>query len=242
MGMKRLVLLVVLCLTGLFAKAETYVVVVGIANYKYISSLTLPEKDAKSIADLYKRKTKNVILITGRYATKKNILKALSSQFGRAKADDEIVFSYSGHGYVGGICPYDMSGKSDGLSYKEILSRFKQSKAGRKIIFADACMSGGFRVESHEAPSSAMSSSNVLTFLSSRNNEYSQESAFMSNGVFTTYLLGGLRGKADVDRNRKITAKELFSYVSKSVSDKTNGKQHPVMWGRFRDDMVVMEW
>jgi uncharacterized caspase-like protein len=64
----------------------------------------------------------------------------------------------------------------------------------------------------------------------------------MSNGVFTTYLLGGLRGKADVDSNRKITAKELFNYVSKNVSDKTNGKQHPVMWGRFRDDMVVMEW
>lgn len=57
-GMKRhtILLLIFLCfLTNtLFAqKGEIYVVSVGVSNYQNISDLTLPEKDAKAIAELY---------------------------------------------------------------------------------------------------------------------------------------------------------------------------------------------
>ena len=64
----------------------------------------------------------------------------------------------------------------------------------------------------------------------------------MQNGFFTTFLLRGLRGGADVDRNRKITAKELFKFVSEGVKEKSKDKQHPVMWGKFSDDYTIMDW
>ena len=243
---KRLMfLLVSLCLAVVSIqaqKSDIYVVSVGISNYQTISDLTLPEKDAKSIAELYKRQTKNVILITGKYATKARILKSLKDQFSRAKEQDMIVFAFSGHGYPGGICPYDMSAKDEsGISYREIRGILKQSRAKRKIIFADACFSGGIRnnaSNNHQAHQD----SDVLLFLSSRGGETSIESPFMVNGFFTTYLLRGLRGGADADRNRKITAKELFQFVSQGVKERSKDQQHPVMWGRFDDNEVLMDW
>ena len=64
----------------------------------------------------------------------------------------------------------------------------------------------------------------------------------MQNGYFTTYLQRGLRGGADANRDRIITAKELFNYVHAGVVKLSNNKQHPVMWGKFSDDMPVMIW
>ncbi len=250
MGMKRLILFSVYLLfaaCSFMAKAaggETYVVVAGVADYQSISDLLLPEKDAKVIAKLYKTKTKNVILLTGKYATKSRILASLKQQFARAKAGDCIVFSFSGHGYPGGICPYDMTAnrKDSGITYKEIQLILKQSRATTKMVFADACFSGGLRTNNTHSAETTSKNSDVLFFLSSRTGETSIESPFMVNGYFTTYLVRGLRGGADADRNRKITAKELFQFVSDKVIEKSKNHQHPVMWGRFDDGYVVMEW
>lgn len=223
-------------------KGDLYVVSIGISDYKSISDLQLPENDAKAIAELYKTKTNNVILITGRYATKERILKSLWDQFSRAKTEDMIILSFSGHGYPGGICPYDMSNsENSGISYAEIQKILKQSRARRKVIFADACFSGGLR-SSNTSNNRKYQDSEVLLFLSSRGGEVSIESPFMVNGFFTNYLIRGLRGGADSDRNRKITAKELFLFVSKGVREKSNDTQHPVMWGKFDDDYVLMDW
>ena len=64
----------------------------------------------------------------------------------------------------------------------------------------------------------------------------------MKNGFFTACLLRALKGGADVDRNRVITAKELFNAVSKGVKKLSRDSQHPVMWGNFSDDMPIMVW
>ena len=224
-------------------KGDVYVVSVGVSDYQNISDLVLPEKDAKSIAELYKTQTKNVILITGKYAIKARILKSLKDQFSRAKAEDMIVFTFSGHGYPGGICPFDMSAnKESGITYREIQHILKQSRAKRKIIYADACFSGGLRGGTATEHSYAHQDTDVLLFLSSRGGETSIESPFMVNGFFTTYLLRGLRGGADTDRNKKITAKELFLFVSQGVKERSKDKQHPVMWGHFDDNYVLMDW
>lgn len=224
-------------------KAETYVVAVGIAKYKYISGLALPENDAKTMANLYKHKTKKAVTLTGHSATRSNILKALSVQFHRAKKGDMVVFFFSGHGYEGGFCPYDIRENfQNALSYQDIYSVFRKSKATRKVIFADACMSGGLRRRRINNHHLYQKKSDVVMFLSSRTKEYSMESRKMRNGYFTAFLEKGLRGAADFDRNKIITAKEIFRYVSKGVRNVTENKQHPVMWGNFRDNFVMMNW
>ena len=82
----------------------------------------------------------------------------------------------------------------------------------------------------------------MLMFLSSRTNEYSIENRKMHNGFFTAYLDRGMRGAADANKDKVVTAKELFTYVSKGVKQLSGNRQHPVMWGNFSDDFVVMDW
>ncbi|MBR1373922.1 caspase family protein [bacterium] len=237
----RLLLAAVLSCMIWFCRAETYVVCVGIANYQNISSLLLPEKDAKCIANMYKTHTNNVILITGKYATHDTIIKALKDQFKRAKKGDYVVFYFSGHGYVGGFCPYDMAeGYKNGLTFKEVYAIFRESRASHKIIFADACYSGSLRRGNRSTkPETA---SDVLLFLSSRSNESSIETPKLKNGFFTAYLERGLRGGADKNKDKKITANEIFNFVSNGVKKVSNDRQHPVMWGKFNDNFVLLDW
>lgn len=240
--MKRtLAALLLMLLCAISIQAKTYVVAVGISDYQYINDLRLPENDALTIAKIFKTHTKNVITITGRYATKATILKALNDQFSRATKNDQIVFFFSGHGYPGGFCPYEMRDVRDGLTYGEISAIFKTSKATRKIILADACMAGGLRKEKKRT-STSKPASDIMLFLSCRTDEVSIETPRMANGFFTAYLQSGLRGKADRNRDRKITARELFDYVSTGVKNISNDKQHPVMWGKFRDNMTIIQW
>ena len=89
---------------------------------------------------------------------------------------------------------------------------------------------------------SAAKKANVMLFLSSRGNETSLEKPGMKNGFFTTYLVKGLRGGADKNRDRTITAKELFNYVHSGVIQLSGNRQHPVMWGKFANNMPVMKW
>ena len=237
----RSLLIALLTFVTMFCHAETYVVCVGIANYKNVGTLLLPEKDAKCIANMYKTHTKNVILITGKYATHDTIIKALKDQFKRAKKEDYIVFYFSGHGYLGGFCPYDMAERNkNGLTFKEIYAVFRESHASHKIIFADACYSGSLRKGSK--PTKPETDSDILLFLSSRSNESSIETPKLKNGFFTAYLERGLRGGADENRDKKITANEIFKFVSNGVKKVSNDRQHPVMWGNFADNFVIFDW
>ena len=81
-----------------------------------------------------------------------------------------------------------------------------------------------------------------MFFLSSRTNEQSQERRSWRNSLFTAYLERGLRGGADNNLDWTITARELFNFVSKGVAEASQQKQHPVMWGKFDDDMPLMVW
>jgi hypothetical protein len=84
-------------------------------------------------------------------------------------------------------------------------------------------------------------SQNVMLFLSSRTNETSMETKFQ-NSMFTIFLERGLRGGADINKDRHITARELYDFVHKGVIEASGNKQHPVMWGKFDNDMTVIKW
>lgn len=228
--------LLAVCMT---ADAKVYLVSVGIADYPGLSSdLVLPTKDAQTISWLYSKNTDAVSqLLTDTHATIRNITAAMQSVFSQANDNDIVVFFFSGHGYQGGFVAYDGA-----LPYSKIRKAMATSKCKNKMIFADACFSGKIRTNGSQSSVQSARKANVMLFLSSRSNEKSIERRNMSNGFFTTYLQKGLRGGADKNRDRIITARELFDYVHTGVVKISRGKQHPVMWGNFSDNMPVMKW
>ena len=57
--------------------------------------------------------------------------------------------------------------------------------------------------------------------------------------MFSYYLIKGLNGSADTDRNGKITIQELFYYVYRNTSQYGLRKQHPVLFGDFDLRLIV---
>lgn len=239
--MKRFVsfFITLLCLcAGRSGAQDIYLVSAGVTDYPGTRmDLTHPADDAKALYRLYKKNAHSVtaVLLTDSNATKGHILQEMRRLYNKAKPDDIVVFFFSGHGFQGGFVPYD-----DYLTYDEIRRVFSQCKAKNKMIFADACFSGDLREGGRMGQSDPIN--NVMLFLSSRSNEVSIESRDMKNGFFTACLLRSLKGGADTDRNRVITAKELFKAVSEGVKQLSKDRQHPVMWGNFDDNMPVMVW
>ena len=221
----------------------TYVVSVGISDYKCISDLRLPSQDAKAVASLFIGEKSKVTLLTNQQATKENIVRTLNSVFMQAKPDDMIIFYFSGHGFTEGFCTYTTNCKGGlNLTFEDIKTIYAKSKAKRKLIFADACFSGAIRSEAKNKKSAeVLKNQNIMLFLSSRTNETSLERSDMKNGFFTSYLIKGLQGKADNNKDRVITSRELFNYVSKNVIELSKDKQHPVMWGKFSDNLIIIK-
>lgn len=240
----RLFITAILLTLAFGANARVYLVSVGIADYSgfpsKINNLRLTTKDAETIVDLYSKNTSvDYSLLLNEKATKDRIVRAIEKVFDKASEDDVVVFFFSGHGYPGGFCAYDGN-----IGYDEVRKAMSESKSKNKMMFVDACRSGGMRVDENASQGAinAAKKANIMLFLSSRNNENSIERKDMQNGFFTTYLQKGLKGNADVNRNRIITAKELFDFVHSGVTRVSGGKQHPVMWGNFNDNMTVMKW
>ena len=237
--MKRIadILVLLLLVFSYEAKGQNiYLLSVGIADYPgERNDLRLATADAKALYDLFLSNGRvNASILTNSNATKENIVAEAKRVFKGANQNDIVVFFFSGHGTGGGFCAYDRI-----LKYSDIRKVFSECKASNKIIFADACLSGKIRQAGKEAPNSLK---NILLFLSSRHNEVSYEIPGMKNSCFTSCLVRSLKGGADADRDKIITAKELFLAVSSGVKKISNNKQHPVMWGNFEDQMPVMVW
>ena len=84
-----------------------------------------------------------------------------------------------------------------------------------------------------------------MLFLSSRSTELSMEMPIQTgfhNSLFTVFLERGLRGGADTDRHRILTANELYTYVHEGVVNASGHHPHPLMSGNFDGFMPVIKW
>ena len=217
-------------------QAKVYLVSVGVADYPGTKNdLRISDNDAKTIAKVFNAtKDASVSVLVNKDATQSALLSAMHTMFEDAGSDDAVILYFSGHGTPGAIVCYDGL-----LTYQHIFKMLKGCKATRKIIIADACYAGKMRTNNQQ--STSYNSQNVMLFLSSRTNETSQETRYQ-NSMFTIFLERGLRGGADVNKDRRITARELYDFVHKGVIEASKNKQHPVMWGKFDNNMTVIKW
>lgn len=236
---RGLLLFVMMLCASFTADARIYLVSVGVSDYPgNRNDLRLPHNDAATMQWLYKEnKQASTVLLMNEKATVANVKAAMRNMFGQATANDIVVLFFSGHGVKGGFVCYDGF-----LRYGDVSSAMRSCKSRSKMVFADACFSGAIRDGSKVSSKYSSMSNNIMLFLSCRSNEVSIETPQMTNGFFTYALQHGLRGGADKNRDRTITAKELFNYVSAKVKKESNNRQHPVMWGKFPDTMPVMKW
>ena len=206
-------------------------------------------------------------LLTNDQATLFSMKRKLGTHLKRkAGPQDTVIIYYAGHGAPETdatspdgdglekyLIPYDADPQdlyTTGLPMREVETIFHRLNAERVIFITDSCYSGatGGRTFS-TAARRAVVSDNFLTRLSkgkgrivltaSRAGEVSEERDDLGHGVFTYYLLQGLKGKADFDADGVVTVDEAYSYVSTHVPSVTGQNQHPLKKGEVEGQLIL---
>lgn len=190
-----------------------------------------------------------ITLLLNQDASVSAIRSALGTALPRSvEPDDVVVIFFAGHGVVEGERDgYLLAHDSDpqnlyatALPIAE-LDRIitERIRARSVILIADACHAGKLGWTSRSAEAQMMvnryldevgkSGKGVLRILGSRADQRSYESEQWGggHGVFTHFLLKGLKGEADKDKDGVVRAAEILEYLSDTVPKETKALQHP---------------
>ncbi len=234
-------------------EVKIWAVVVGAARYTHMPVLRYTDDDAYQLYAFLKSPEGGALpdhqvqLLIDEDATHQGVLNAMRSVFLRADDNDMILFYFSGHGLQGAFLPVDYDGFSNRLEHEEIRDLLRQSRAKHKLVLADACHAGSLlatRAPVHVALQEYYQALNESTggtalLLSSKGEEYSLEDRGLRSGIFSHFLIRGLKGEANTNSDKIVTIRELFNFVHKRVRQYTGNVQTPTLTGTFDDNMPV---
>lgn len=234
-------------------EVKIWAVVVGVGRYAHMPALKYTDDDAYQIYAFLKSPEggalpdRQVEVLVDEDATRANILRAARKVMLKADQNDVVMFYFSGHGLEGSFLPVDYDGFSNRVKHSEIRDLLKQSKAKHKIVFADACHSGSLlamKKPLHQTLSTyytafEKSKGGTALLMSSKSEEYSLEDGGLRSGIFSHFLIRGLKGEADVNRNKIITIDELYNFVYDEVRSYTGNIQTPTLTGDYDHAMPV---
>ena len=202
---------------------------------------------------------------TERKPTLRNIKWALGTFLARSAHKDDLVMIYfAGHGASevdqrgierDGLSKYLVPVDADpddlystALPMDEMQNVLARIEAERVTVFLDACYSGaaGGRTFASTKTRAVNVDDIFLDRLTrakgraivtaSRPSELSIELAELGHGIFTYYLVRGLQGYADNNRDGIVSLQELYEYLAQEVSRKSRqvgGNQHPMLKGEM---------
>ena len=209
----------------------------------------------------------NVTLLLDWEATLTKLRSTLGTHLKRkAGKDDMVIIYFAGHGSTEKdvmspdgdglekyLLPYDADPKdlyASALPMREISHIFNRVQSERLVFLADSCYSGasGGRTIGIAGTRSNISENFLdrvasgkgrVIITASGSNEVSAENEVLQHGVFTYYLIEGLQGKADIDKDGLITVDEVYRYVSEQVPRATGQEQHPVKKGTVEGRLIL---
>ena len=202
-------------------------------------------------------------LLVNEQATGSNIKEALFVWLKQAIEEDMVIIFFAGHGSPDSpdspenlfLLPYDAQYDSiatTGFPMWDIETALKRFiKARKVVVVADACHAGGVgqgfdvarranRAIKRNPISSglqnlSMIGAGVAVISASDDRQFSQEGEKWGggHGVFTHFLLKGLKGEADYNKDKRVTLGELIPFLSEQVRRATMNAQSPMVAGKF---------
>ncbi|MFK7946820.1 MAG: SH3 domain-containing protein [Saprospiraceae bacterium] len=247
-------------------KSKIWALVVGVSDYSGrmnnygARDLRYCNEDAKEIYQFFKSPNggnlpdHQIKLLRDSEATRQNILANAKTLFSKADSDDLIILYFSGHGGPNILMAHD-----NPLKHSDLKNVIDNSKASKKICIADACYSGTWsksasaqltqksmtkdQLERLYYDALSTSGNGLALFMSSQRHETSLEDSSLKQGLFTYYIIEGLKGKANKDVNKIITIDELYLYVKANVSNRAmmyfSHNQNPILTGHYDKNMPV---
>jgi len=237
---------------------DAVAIIIGIEKYKRIAKADFANADALDFYDYATRALgilpENIKLLVDDAADDVEILSAFKNWLPlktRKNKTDVFIF-YSGHGLPSedGKSLYLMPFSVDknfisrtAISQQEIISSLQFAMPKSVTMFIDSCYSGqtrtGDTLLASARPISLKADQNAypanFTVISaSAPDQISSSSPDLKHGIFSYYLMKGMEGDADINKDGKITVGEIQSYLADMVprqAIKMNRKQEPQLVG-----------
>ena len=235
---------------------KVWAVVIGISSYNHMPALRYTDDDAYRIYAFLKSPEggaladEQIRILIDEDATAEKIRSAMREIFSKAGKNDLVMLYFSGHGLRGSFLPIDYNGYNNKLEHEELKQILDSSPAKYKLCIADACHSGSLLTMAEKTgtvrnvledyyKSLAESEGGSALIMSSKSEETSLESSGLRQGVFTHFLIRGMKGEADKDANKIVTIEELFNFVDENVRAYTQNRQSPLIKGQYDQNMTI---
>ena len=217
-----------------FKRPHMYLISIGVGSYRdpRVPTRKHASMDAEMIAKYFQSlggvPSSNVRLLQDRNALRPDIDEALLSWLPSYMTNDTVVIIYfSGQAMVAPtgevlLVPYEGSSTATTKLYplKELESALSRLKAKQTILLFDGMVSKLRRDSKAKAvgPRWELSGGNTIRLIGGEGFTKGLEDDTHRHGLFTYYLLRGLRGDADTNQDRQVTLGEIASYVRQKVA------------------------
>lgn len=205
---------------------QRWAIVIGVDAYAPpLQPLKYAADDAKAVAEVFREAGAAVTLMTPDsliQPTKVNIISQLR-RHAQIKTIDLLTVYLSGHGEdIDGssyFLPMDASEPlaDSGISLEDLFVILNSAKAKHRFVIVDAC-----RVAPKQHFVSALSryseESNII-FTACDSNQWAPEIPQLKHGLFTYFLLEGLRHPGDAGNDGTVTVLGLLDYVTRGIED-----------------------
>jgi hypothetical protein len=244
---------------------DALAIIIGIQNYKRVPNAEFANNDAIEFSEYAIRalgiKPEKIKMLLDEEADEVNIVKAFENwlplQVNKDKTD--VYVFYSGHGLpsLDGKSLYLLPHGVDkellsrtAVAQNDIISALIAAKPKSITMFIDACYSGQTRsgdvLLANAKPISIKANSNIYpanftVITASANDQISSSSPDLKHGIFSFYLMKGMEGDADTNKDGKITVGEMQDYLSDKVSRQAmtlNRKQTTQLVGDAKQILV----
>ena len=239
-----------------FHQTRTYLVSIGVGAYR---DPKLPPRryaatDAETIAAYFQSlggvPPSNIRLLQNQKVLRADIHEALFDWLPlHAATNGVVIFYFSGQAMVtptGDILLTLHDGSAADLarlySLNDIASAFARLKAKQVIFLFDGMVSTlhGDAKRKTAAPRWELGGGNTVGLIAGEDFTKGLEDDQHRHGLFTYYLLKGLRGEADTNRNGTVTLGELAGYVRQKVAwaakAQFNQEQRPLLFPSLKPD------
>ena len=242
--------------------------IIGVEQYDQSPNASFANLDAKYFFDYARKafgiKKQNIKILVDKDASLSKTYSAIFKWLpGKIKSNEtDLIIFFSGHGLASsdGKAKYILPSDADpdllsktALSRSELFNQIIELNPKSVTMFFDTCYSGVSRDEetllasakplrivadvNNEIPD------NFTIFTASKAEQISSGLKEAKQGIFSYYLMKGLEGKADANKDKDITNGELLAYMDQNVSDKAlilGRQQNPMLLGD--PDKILMSY
>ena len=227
---------------------DAVAIVIGIEKYRSVPSADFANRDASIFVDYARRAlgipTENIRLLLDEKADSIEMLRTfrnwLPTRVNRGKTDVYVFFSGHGLPAADGRGLYFLPHEVDkdlldrtAVTQKEVVEAIERTNPKSVTMFIDSCYSGQSRTGetllasarpiSIAAKETSNFPANFTVISASAPDQISSSSPELRHGIFSYYLMRGMEGEADANKDGQITVAEMQAYLAERVLRRAMG-------------------